>query len=271
MKKLIQFAKVEATGNDFIAIDKQRLNLDSVPAQQLEKMCDRQFGIGADGLIMIDENSKQDFNFSYFNADGYKSTMCGNGSRAAVLAANVLGIIKRNHPVSFLAGDGVHQARIDSKDRITVEIIPGCEPEEYTGNPFELPDNIRPVAFINTGVPHLVLEVSDNLDQVEVTDLGSRLRKDPMFPEGTNVNFVTTRDNNRLAVRTYERGVERETLSCGTGVTAAALSFWKRLASGLDRIKIETRGGEISVLKKENRFFIEGPARVVFIGQYLLN
>jgi diaminopimelate epimerase len=271
VKKLIQFAKVEATGNDFIAINAWQVNINSVKTEHIRNMCDRHYGVGADGLIIIDQNSNENFNFAYYNADGYKSTMCGNGSRAAVLVANINGMVRRNHPISFSAEDGVHKAWLSSKDLIGVEIICHSEPEEYKNNPFELPEGIKPVSFINTGVPHLVLEVEKNLESVNVTGIGSRLRQNSIFPEGTNVNFVHIHNRESLSVRTYERGVERETLSCGTGVTAAALTFWPRLEIEDNHIVIQTRGGRISVIKKQDDLYIEGAARVVFVGQYLLN
>lgn len=270
MRRLIRFSKAEATGNDFIIIRAKELDLDTVEGEVIEKLCDRHFGIGADGAIMISSDGESDFRYDYYNANGFKSTMCGNGSRAAVLAANALGMVKRNTALSFRASDGLHRARIYSEDRIRVEILTDNSMDRFEDNPFGLPEDITPVAFMNTGVPHLVLKVEGDLGAVEVLKIAPELRAHPRFPQGTNVNFVKVVDSGKLHVRTYERGVEGETLSCGTGVTAAALAFWKT-APGISSMEIETRGGPVKVLRENGSIFLEGPARLVFVGQCLLN
>ena len=271
MKQLIRFAKAEATGNDFVVVDAAELDLDRVGPETIKRLCDRHFGVGGDGAIMIREDSDSDFIFDYYNADGYKSTMCGNGSRAAVLTANVFGYVKRNQELFFKAPDGIHRARIESNDRIRVEILTDNRPEMFDHDPFGLPGEMQPVAFLNTGVPHLVIQAERDIEMIDVATIGSRLRHESRFPEGTNVNFVQVCEDRSIKIRTYERGVEAETLACGTGVTASALALWTQTAAAGNRRCVETRGGLIQVIRDAGSVFIEGPARVVFVGEYLLN
>jgi len=270
MTRLIRFVKAEATGNDFIIVNGREFNPDDVEPHVLARLCDRHFGIGADGIIMITKDKDADFLYVYYNADGYKSTMCGNGSRAAMLTANMMGMIKRHEAVRFRASDGIHRAMITSPDEIRVEILADKRMERFNDNPFELPDDILPVAFLNTGVPHLVLKADRELEEIDVTGIGRVLRFHPRFPQGTNVNFVHVTEPQHLRVRTYERGVEAETLSCGTGVTACALAFWKD-SSEARTLEVETRGGKIRVIREGEAVYLTGPARLVFLGQYLLN
>jgi diaminopimelate epimerase len=271
MKKLIDFAKIQAAGNDFIAIDQDRFKLRNLPAVVIRKICDRHWGIGGDGILLVGQKKDHSITMRYFNADGSEGEMCGNGLRASVLFAYMLGNIRARESFIIHAKDGKHRARYDSADRIVVQVNAHNEVQPLSAKDLQLGKNEQVWGFIDTGVPHLVIETSRNLEAVNVLAEGEKLRNHLMFRDkGTNVNFVNVLPGNRLQVRTYERGVESETLSCGTGVTACALSFWKRYASDSNEIEIITRGGLLRVFKENNQYFLVGPAAVVFTGQYLI-
>ena len=252
----IPFFKYQATGNDFVLMD-NRAGKIKLNREQICQICDRRFGIGADGLMLLENHPELDFNLVYYNADGSQS-LCGNGSRAAVQFAAHMGIIKEK--TKFNAYDGLHEAIFLEKDWIKLEMNP-VKNIQARGKDY----------FMNTGSPHLVRFV-DNLQEFPVLAEGRKLRHHEDFaPAGTNVNFVQILPGNALFVRTYERGVESETLSCGTGVTASALAAsLKGLHSPLP---VKTRGGELSVSFQTRQpgifhlIYLSGPAKMVFEGQ----
>lgn len=258
----IHFYKYQAAGNDFVVIDNRELAL-TPTKEQITKVCDRRFGIGADGLMLVENHSSLNFNLEYFNSDGSQS-LCGNGSRAAMHFASRLGMV--NGKGTFHAYDGAHSAEILSNGLIKFKLNP------VTGVK-ALGDDY----FINTGSPHLVRFVK-YIDDYPVYEEGKRIRYDDFFkPGGTNVNFVELLDDNTIYVRTYERGVENETLSCGTGVTAAALA--SSLKNYTSPVMIKTRGGDLSVEFKStvrpgatgqggtfDEIYLIGPAKMVFEG-----
>lgn len=249
----LEFTKYHGTGNDFIMVDNRQLRW--VPtAETIKIICDRHFGIGADGLILIETSTDADFHMNYYNSDGSQS-FCGNGSRCAVHYSKTLGI--GNQTVVFTAIDGEHNARwedeeiaIHMKDTNAVE-------------------HLRPHHFANTGSPHVVKYV-DDVNDVEVVHEGRLIRFSERWKkQGTNVNFVEKTDE-CLMVRTYERGVEDETLSCGTGVTAVALVDFDIYGGDTQRT-IETPGGFLRVsFQPEGKTFTDiwliGPAKKVFTG-----
>lgn len=252
----ITFYKYQGTGNDFVMIDDRKETFDSKDLVLVSRLCDRKFGIGADGLILIRNHANFDFEMIYFNADGSQS-MCGNGARCAVAFSAFLGIIKQK--THFLAIDGAHEAVI-SKDQ--VELLMGnVEEIQLKQNDF----------YLNTGSPHHIRFV-ENVNEYPVFEQGKSIRNNPeYFPGGTNVNFVQQMGQNEIFVRTYERGVEDETLSCGTGVTAAALAFAKNKEKAT--IKINTLGGQLAVKFISNPdgsfrdIWLIGPAEQVFAGK----
>jgi diaminopimelate epimerase len=255
----IPFHKYQATGNDFILID-NRSGVFSFSTDQIKKICDRKFGIGADGLILIEKHSSTDFNLNYYNSDGSQS-LCGNGSRAAVQFASTLGLI--NGKTYFHAYDGLHDAELQSNEKIRLRMNDVNEVKELGAN-----------LFINTGSPHLICFV-DDVGQYPVFEEGRKLRYDKLFEAqgGTNVNFVELQGNNTIFVRTYERGVENETLSCGTGVTAAALAASRK--GYASPVTVKTRGGELSVEFERHtgtpifsHIYLNGPAKKVFEGVF---
>ena len=253
---ILHFEKYQATGNDFIMLDNRSGNFPANHQAQIARLCHRQFGIGADGLILIENSTAANFRMVYFNADGAPGSFCGNGSRAATRYAETLGLIKEKG--SLEASDGLHQAKIDRN------VIAMSMADVQNGR------KILNGIFIDTGSPHY-LEFRENLEAIDVFTEGKRLREhDEFSPGGTNVNFVTIKDKQRISVRTFERGVENETLSCGTGVTASAMIAAE--GHGVHKISVETQGGqlEISFEKTPEGFsnvFLTGPAEKVYSGE----
>lgn len=249
------FYKYQATGNDFVMID-NRSGQYSFTADQIKKICDRKFGIGADGLMLIEKHPALDFNLQYYNSDGSQS-LCGNGSRAAMHFASFLGMV--NGKASFNAYDGKHDAELLPAEIVRLKMNDTREVTQL-GNDFK----------INTGSPHLIKFV-ENVANFPVFEEGRKIRySDPYKEKGINVNFVELLPNNTIFVRTYERGVENETLSCGTGVTAAALAAsFKGFKSP---VSIKALGGDLSVEFKTGQadtfqdIFLIGPAKKVFEG-----
>ncbi len=252
----MKFWKYQGTGNDFIMIDGYNQSV-NISVSEVQKLCDRKFGIGADGLIVLRKHSEYDFEMDYFNADGSKS-FCGNGSRCAQAFALDLSIISGDS--NFLAIDGAHQGKIIG-DLFGTKMCDVYEVENK-GNDY----------FVYTGSPHYIQYVND-VKNTKVQELGSGIRYSSEYKlEGTNVNFVEVTNDN-LIVRTYERGVEGETLSCGTGVTAVAISYLFKTNGYQNKVDIETLGGEIRIKLKrtsqkqfENIWLI-GPAVKVFEGE----
>ncbi len=229
----VTFYKYQGTGNDFIILDNRDGLYNDLNPQQIKKMCNRRFGIGADGLILYEEKEGYDFEMVYFNSDGNTSTMCGNGGRCMVKFANFMGIHKYTY--LFMATDGPHEAEIDIKGTIRLKMQDVTNVQEFGTH-----------AVLDTGSPHYVKFVSD-IKNIDVTADGRDIRNSKNFKaEGINVNFVENIGEDAIYVRTYERGVEDETLSCGTGVTAAALVS-SHNAKGFNRVEVKTMGGNLSV------------------------
>lgn len=261
----IEFFKYHGTGNDFILIDNRILNWHPT-REQVSFLCDRRRGIGADGLMLLTEMAGYDFGMIYYNSDGNESTMCGNGGRCITAFARSLGIA--DEKTQFYAADGAHEAVILSEIQhgLTVRLK---MKDTTVGQVY--PDGI----FINTGSPHFVL-FTDDAKAIDVVNQGRKLRYDERFlPGGTNVDFVEQNDNG-LFVRTYERGVEDETLSCGTGVTASAMAFSHSRSGRAEKIEIATPGGNLTVsFRHDNARFsdvwLEGAATFVFAGKMMID
>ncbi len=255
----IPFVKYQGTGNDFILIDNRQESFPKDDLSLISRMCHRKWGIGADGLMLIEQNGLEDFEMIFFNPDGTKS-LCGNGSRCAVAFAQTLGLLVSE--TQFLTTDGQHHARVENQ-QIHFQIHDVRDIRQYTENDF----------FIFNGSPHHVRFVTD-LTKVDITGEGRTLRNDPRYsPDGTNVNFVAITEKG-IEVRTYERGVENETLSCGTGVVASALA--SSLKGVQSPITVETQGGSLTVTftKGDTGFaniYLAGPAQKVFTGVYHIN
>ncbi len=261
----IPFYKYQGTGNDFIIIDNRGTGyLTRRNSDIIRWMCNRRFGIGGDGLILLQEKHGFDFEMVYFNSDGKEGSMCGNGGRCITSLACHLGLVKDS--CTFLAIDGPHQAKIIREDWIELKMSDVTEIEKG-----------QDYFVLDTGSPHYVIFVED-LNDINVVESGQVIRYSDRFREkGINVNFVE-RNNFYLQVATYERGVEDETLSCGTGVTAAAISsFYKnKLPLAATEIYIGTMGGDLQVKfvpEPDGAFrqvWLCGPAVQVFAGEYMV-
>lgn len=256
----LHFHKYQGTGNDFILIDNRGGNI-SLSHDEVAWLCHRRFGIGADGLMLLESTPEADFRMVYYNADGGESTMCGNGGRCITAFAHALGII--GNSTRFIAIDGTHHADIEG-DIVSLEMKDVAGIQHHNG-----------YDILDTGSPHYIQWV-DDVEGTDVFNIGRRIRNEEQFaPGGINVNFVTRSAANTLSVRTYERGVEDETLSCGTGVTAAAIA-----ASGAETgnfaYQIQTPGGELEVqFRKQtpdsaDKVILRGPALSVFEGEVLV-
>ena len=251
-----EFYKYQGTGNDFIIFDNRRLLFPKNDTNLLARLCDRRFGIGADGVLLLENDKSADFKMVYFNSDGKPGSMCGNGGRCMVAFAKRLGLIDEN--TKFLASDGMHQARI-TRDLVALSMSDVSEIAEK-----------KNASFLNTGSPHHVQMVED-LESFDVVREGRRIRYGIYGETGSNINFVQQAGPDSFRVRTYERGVEDETYSCGTGVTAVAIAMHH---SGLTKAKsvgIATRGGDLRVSffnadSKYGNVVLEGPATFVFKG-----
>jgi diaminopimelate epimerase len=252
------FYKYQGTGNDFIMINNFDGAWNELSISTIQQLCDRKFGIGADGLIKINQHPEFDFEMDYYNADGSKS-FCGNGARCSVAFAQKLGIISQE--TSFLAIDGKHEASLN-------DAVISLRMNDVSSIQVENSDFI-----LNTGSPHYIRYVS-HVKNENMHEIGKNIRYSERFlKEGINVNLVEEVSPKQISVRTYERGVESETLSCGTGVTAAVLATaHKNSYTGEQKLNVETLGGNLSVSFQfdSNSFteiYLEGPALFVFKGE----
>ncbi len=267
---MIHFTKLHGNGNDFILIDEYREEI--IPENEKSafaaKYCDRRFGIGADGVLYLEVSGKADIGMRIFNADGSEAEMCGNGIRCLVKYALDKGYIKEKASVETLAGVLAITSRVDEATWITVdmgkpEFAREKIPAKGTGEFLKVSMHGYEVSAVNTGVPHAVI-FADSLDDILIAD-APNIRCDPVFPRGTNVNFVRVDSKNEITVRTYERGVEGETLSCGTGSVACA-AVARRLGKTLYHVKVNTRGGVLIIKLTDRAAFMEGQAARVFDG-----
>jgi len=253
----VEFYKYHGTGNDFVLIDNRSLFFDKNNTELISKICSRHFGVGADGLILLENDNLYDFKMIYFNSDGKQTSMCGNGGRCIISFAKKLNII--DDKANFMAIDGIHEGIINN-NLIKIKMNTVSEIQ-----------NINTGFLLDTGSPHFV-KFCDSIDNINVFEFGRELRNNKEISEdGVNVNFTEVIDNSSIKVRTYERGVENETLSCGTGVIASALSAYKKGLVDTNRIKINTLGGELFVSFEFNNIYkniwLEGPAIEVYKGQ----
>ena len=252
----VTFNKYQGAGNDFIIIDNRKDLINPSDSQLINRLCDRRFGIGADGLILVSGHDSCDYEMKYFNADGKLGSMCGNGGRCAAHFAMKSGIAMEKQ--KFMAFDGIHEAMVRNE---TVRLQMG------NVSSYKLVDGNY---FINTGSPHYIIFTED-ADKINVYEEGKKLRWSEKFsPGGTNVNFVQVLDKG-LYIRTFERGVEDETLACGTGVTASAIASILKGHFDTPSVNVRTRGGYLKVefeIKNTEitNIWLTGPATFVFEG-----
>ncbi len=268
----MKFYKYQGTGNDFVMIDNRQELFPKNNTKLVEQLCNRKFGIGGDGLILLENDNSTDlsanavdFKMVYYNSDGNESSMCGNGGRCIVAFAKKLGII--SNTTTFKATDGLHHAAIDENEMVSLQMKDVDEVKIEND-----------YVFLNTGSPHHVALV-DDLENYDVTSNGAKIRYSDMYGKvGSNVNFVKqlilqdSKQSNHYAVRTYERGVEDETLSCGTGVTAVAIAMNAIGNTDATEINLDVQGGKLKVTFDflngvYRNVFLIGPATFVFEGE----
>jgi diaminopimelate epimerase len=259
----IHFYKYQGTGNDFIIVDNRNWTITSLTTGQINHLCDRRFGIGADGFMLLNNKEGYDFEMKYYNSDGREGSMCGNGGRCMVKFASHMGI--RPAMYKFLASDGEHEAEITPQGIVRLKMKDVNGVEDDNGD-----------YILNTGSPHYVKMVSDVME-MDVFSKGMDIRYGPRFSkDGINVNFTEPEGDKGIIVRTYERGVEDETFSCGTGVTAAALVSYNN-AKGFNEVKVKTKGGNLTVEFERisdgvyRNIWLCGPAEKVFEGEVTVN
>lgn len=254
----LQFYKYQGTGNDFVMIDNRSGFFPKDSVQLVARLCDRRFGIGADGLILLENDDATDFRMVYYNSDGNLSSMCGNGGRCLVAFAKDLNIIQSS--CAFIATDGLHHASVATDGIVSLQMIDVSsikKENDYT--------------FMNTGSPHHV-QLVDDLEHYNVKENGAAIRYGELYGAvGSNINFVKKINEDTFSLRTYERGVEDETLACGTGATAVAIAMNATGQTNATSIKLNVEGGnlEVSFDKVDNKYtnvFLIGPAEFVFKG-----
>ena len=262
----MEFYKLHGAGNDFIFL----VGKPCLPAEVITDLCNRKMGIGADGLIFLEEIvaeelAKKEFSFKmhYYNSDGSSVSFCGNGARCAVALAKHLNFFKGDY-VKFLAGDGEHEAYVSGKKKIKLRLLkPSDFREDIKVDEVDLDFN-----FVNTGVEHAVAFV-DNIEEVDVTGIGTKVRNDSQFENGTNVDFAFKDEDEIIHVRTFERGVEDETLACGTGICAVAY-IDMLLSEDFSKRKMRTWSQEkMDVEYKGGYLYLTGPAVLVYKGNLM--
>jgi diaminopimelate epimerase len=262
----IEFYKYQGTGNDFVMIDNRQDIFPKDNIQLIAHLCDRRFGIGGDGLILLENDTvasnlamTTDFKMVYYNSDGNQSSMCGNGGRCLVAFAKKLNVIQNS--TTFIATDGLHHATVADNGIVSLQMIDVTEVKIT-------PDYV----FMNTGSPHHV-QLVDDLEHYNVKENGARIRYGELYGKsGSNINFVKKTDATTFSLRTYERGVEDETLACGTGATAVAIAMNVIGETSETSINLNVEGGKLAVSfdKKDGQFtnvFLKGPAEFVFKGE----
>tara|TARA_X000001036_G_scaffold206745_1_gene194382 strand:- start:393 stop:1166 length:774 start_codon:yes stop_codon:yes gene_type:complete len=255
----IKFEKYESGGNDFVLID-NRNKLYDLNSDKIKKICTRNFGVGSDGLIILKNSKIADFKMIYYNSDGQSSSLCGNGTRCLFSFTLSLGIIEKTAKIE--TSEGIYIATISNRNLVSLKM-------KNIDDVF-LFDN---KAYLNSGSPHHI-EMIEDLNKISVKKLGSSIRFSSRYsPNGTNVNFFNKINDEKFEIRTYERGVEDETLSCGTGATAVAIAVHAMGLTTKSEITIQTRGGELIISFEVSEtgyknICLEGPTRFVFKGVY---
>lgn len=267
MKK-IEFYKMSGSGNDFIIIDNRNNIIDENGLSKfIAKVCRRKMAVGADGLILVENTDSADFKWRFFNSDGSDAEMCGNGARCVARFAYLNDIAGSNMSFETLAG--LVKAEV-IKDRVKVKMTDPLDLK--TDDTIELKNGLLSISSVNTGVPHVVI-VNDSIDDVDIVKIGREIRYHDQFsPAGTNVNFVCHIKDNTLAIRTYERGVEDETLACGTGAAASAIIMAHKMKLDSPLSVLTRSGGYLNIFfkEKEGQYFdiyLEGDARIIYKAQ----
>ncbi|NTU68358.1 MAG: diaminopimelate epimerase [Chlorobiaceae bacterium] len=258
----INFTKMSGAGNDFIVVD-NRLGQVALTQDQIRRMCTRRTGIGADGLILLESSETGEFRMNYHNSDGLPGSMCGNGGRCTVYFAWAIGILPAGRRYIFEADAGRYEAEVTGRESVRLHMLP---PEDFRDGLQAGPWDCH---YVNTGSPHAIIFTSD-IEKVDVFGEGRTIRhRKDLFPEGTNVNFLEVTSGDSISVRTFERGVEDETLACGTGAVASALMSYRLGKVSASPVTVKVRSGDILEVGFEadlEGIYLEGPARIVYQG-----
>lgn len=264
----IAFSKLSGAGNDFIVIDNRDLSLHLAPLQ-IRDLCTRRTGIGADGLILIEPSTDYAFSMKYHNADGFLGSMCGNGGRCAAYFAWIAGVpTTSGNAYTFEANGNRYEAWITAPETVKLQMLA----------PIEFRNNIEIEGVtchsVNTGSPHAIIYI-DDLDRADVTGTGRTIRhRTDIFPGGTNVNFIEVTSADSLSLRTFERGVEDETLACGTGAVASALMSHRLGKIMGNSVRVKVKSGEtleIHFSDNMQQVYLTGPAKIVYKGSFIIN
>jgi diaminopimelate epimerase len=261
----ILFCKYSASGNDFILIDNRQDLTKKYSVSTIEKLCHRKLGIGADGLVLVEKSKKYDFKMIYFNNDGLEAEMCGNGARSLIHFVHHVLKLKDIPQYEFETKNAVYQGTV--KDDLV--FLKMNEIKDKNKKKLSFSHDFNNAFYINTGVPHVVLEV-DDIQTIDVNQLGRVLRNhSDLKPEGANINFIQKLADQKIKIRTYERGVEAETLSCGTGVTAAAMAC-QQFYNWQNKVEIEALGGFLTVTfnQDHSEVFFSGEVQKTFSGYF---
>lgn len=257
----MKFSKYQGAGNDFVMLDNRDGQYNNISVETISALCDRRFGVGADGLLLLTPHDLLSFRMVYFNSDGSRASFCGNGARCICAYACAMGIVEKGQKFSFEADDGFHSATC-SDNWVDLKMIDVQSVEQTLGG-----------AFLNTGVPHFVVEV-ENLSALDIMQAAPHFRHHERFaPAGTNVDFISIDAEDTVSVRTFERGVEGETLACGTGIVASAIVA--SLRTNRKDFKVHARGGNLTVKFQKNSdnsyssVYLGGPAVLVFDGNWI--
>ena len=264
----ITFRKLSGAGNDFIVIDNRDLSI-TLSQTQINTLCTRRTGIGGDGLILIEPSAKHAFSMKYFNADGFPGSMCGNGGRCAAYFAYTIGIpLSSVNGYAFEANSNRYDAWITGTETVRLRML---KPEKFRYN-IEIEELV--CHFVNTGSPHAIIYTS-NLQAANVTRIGRTIRhRTDIFSEGTNVNFIEITSPDSLSIRTFERGVEDETLACGTGAVAAALMSFRlnKISSTTVHVTVKSEDTlEVQFNDNMDEVFLTGPAIIVYKGVFTID
>ena len=264
----IEFYKMSGSGNDFIIIDNRNNIVDENSLSNfIANVCRRKMAVGADGMILVENSDDADFKWRFFNSDGSVAEMCGNGARCVARFAYLNNIAGSNMSFETLAG--LVKAEV-IEERVKVKMT---NPSELKADDaVELKNGLVSISSINTGVPHVVM-VKDSIDDIDIVKIGREIRyHDKFSPAGTNVNFACRIKNNTIAVRTYERGVEDETLACGTGAVASAIIMANKMKIDSPLSVLTRSGGYLNIFFKERDgqyydIYLEGDARIIYKAQ----
>ncbi|MEI8187129.1 MAG: diaminopimelate epimerase [Chlorobiaceae bacterium] len=264
----ISFCKLSGAGNDFIVIDNRDLSV-NLSSEQINSLCTRRTGIGADGLILIEPSAGHGFSMKYYNADGFPGSMCGNGGRCAAYFAYIIGIpVSSANGYAFEANSNSYEAWITGEETVRLRML---APKEFRNN---IAIEGLVCHAVNTGSPHAIIYTSD-LQNASVTGTGRTIRhRIDIFPEGTNVNFIEITSPDSLSIRTFERGVEDETLACGTGAVAAALMSYHLGKIVNTTVQVTVKSGntlDVSFNDAMDKVFLSGPAKIVYKGSFTID